>query len=363
MTFSKKATDTTENANNEIATPSKSNKLELPKLMTCSTALRNKVIKCLETNGQVVFNELANTDEAGGVYRRTWKANDEKALLKAVLRFGIGNWHEVATSLAQQMPGITEEEVQEHYMKHYVNGAIGQFFWQSCVRLPMKKNFISHVQDYLNAEKHELALSWSSLSKIPQQVFDQIGYLPKRDDFEKEFDHEAESLIGHISVNTSILDDDDAMKSRLKETQIKMYKERLLFRLRKKSIVRHYDLVSMFAQYYFLYGPPDLDIQRMVKKHDLSVATTNKSGEPIFFKPFMRFCAKDDLSMFYYNLQKELFLKMCCLFLTKFKLEGCKTIADIVEHAKKNRKFKRIVSLEDEPSSLPPNKKICLSGM
>lgn len=342
-----------------MATSSKGpNKLELPKLKNSNKNIRDKVRKCLESNMHVVFNELASSDDANG-YRRLWNVNDEKALLEAVLRFGIGNWREVATSLSQLLPGISEDEVQEHYTKHYVHGALGQFFWQSCLRLPMKSNFVSHVQDYPNDKMLELALLPTSLDKIPQQVFDQIGYLPKRDDFEKEFDHEAESLIGHISVNTSILDDDDAMKSRLKETQIKMYKERLLFRLRKKSIVRHYELVSMFAQYYFLYGPPDLDIQRLVRKHDLTVAASTKAGEPIFFKPFMRFCAKNDLSMFYYNLQKEVLLKMCCLFLTKCKLTGCKTIADIVAHAKKNRKFKRIVSVDSEA---PPSKKICIAG-
>lgn len=58
----------------------------------------------------------------------------------------------------------------------------------------------------------------------------ELGYKPLRDDFEKEYDNDAETLVSGLTVNP---DDEDVEKS-LKLAHIDMYNKRLKEREKKK---------------------------------------------------------------------------------------------------------------------------------
>ena len=98
-----------------------------------------------------------------------------------------------------------------------------------------------------------------------------LGYLPIRDDFEVEYDNEAESLVSHLIhlPNSSqsgtqsqasrgsteggpgggeglALEGDLDLENELKVAQVEMYKSRLRQRERRKKVVRGHTLISNF---------------------------------------------------------------------------------------------------------------------
>lgn len=70
----------------------------------------------------------------------------------------------------------------------------------------------------------------------------QLGYMPNRDDFEKEFDPTAETLVSTLSLEP----DDDDIDVLLKLAQVDSYTRRLRERARRKRLVRDYQLVANF---------------------------------------------------------------------------------------------------------------------
>src|SRR5262249_53908506 len=99
------------------------------------------------------------------------------------------------------------------------------------------------------------------LRKISSDDFRLLAYMPQRDDFEKEFNNDAEALISNLMI---LPDDDDLDKgtifplsthsflcgfisfSAVKVAQIEMYIREVAERRRRKIVAREYDLVSAF---------------------------------------------------------------------------------------------------------------------
>uniref|UniRef100_A0A6G1SBP6 Transcriptional adapter 2-beta n=1 Tax=Aceria tosichella TaxID=561515 RepID=A0A6G1SBP6_9ACAR len=74
-----------------------------------------------------------------------------------------------------------------------------------------------------------------------QQI--RLGYMPKRDDFEREYDNDAELLVSKLAVNAN---DDTELDQDLKVAHINMYTDKLRERFRRKRIVLEYNLVKLF---------------------------------------------------------------------------------------------------------------------
>lgn len=71
----------------------------------------------------------------------------------------------------------------------------------------------------------------------------QLGYMPQRDDFERDYNHEAESLVSSLFLNPA---EDDDLDIALKLSQVDMYTSHLRERARRKRVVRDYQLVTQF---------------------------------------------------------------------------------------------------------------------
>lgn len=67
--------------------------------------------------------------------------------------------------------------------------------------------------------------------------------MPHRDDFERDYNHEAESLVSSLFLNPA---EDDDLDIALKLAQVDMYTNNLRERARRKRVVRDYQLVSSF---------------------------------------------------------------------------------------------------------------------
>ncbi|XP_065309681.1 transcriptional adapter 2-beta isoform X3 [Dermacentor albipictus] len=164
-----------------------------------------------------------------------WKAKEELVLLEAIEQYGFGNWEDVS----QCLPARSCEEVQEHYNSHYIEGNIGRATWSTDVS--------TQIKDHTVPEGGPLSPSLSSpvatvdITSTEQQ---ELGYMPCRDDYEREYDNEAESLISQLSMGGP---DEDELEVALKLAQVDMYSRRLRERLRRKGLVRDYRLLEQFC--------------------------------------------------------------------------------------------------------------------
>ena len=170
-----------------------------------------------------------------------WKACEEIALLEAVELYGLGNWNEIASLVGTSR---SPDEVCDHFFTHYINGPIGRV----ARNLEARENVV-RPKDH-TCSKGDLLSPFlvKSLPVIPQLTVEEqqsLGYMPKRDDFEREFDNDAEKLISTLRIVQS---EEDPLEMHLKLAHIDMYNRRLRERCRRKSIIREYALVSQFYQ-------------------------------------------------------------------------------------------------------------------
>merc|ERR1711974_259134 len=75
---------------------------------------------------------------------------------------------------------------------------------------------------------------------LPVSEQQELGYMPYRDDFEREYENEAESHLRSLSCNR----DDDELETALKLSHADMYWRVLKERYRWKSIGRQYGLIT-----------------------------------------------------------------------------------------------------------------------
>ncbi|XP_041969912.1 transcriptional adapter 2B isoform X2 [Aricia agestis] len=167
--------------------------------------------------------------------RTSWSANEEVRLLDAIEQFGFGNWEDISKHIETRTP----EEAKDEYIARYLDGSIGRATWG---------NVESTSRPSLHCpDKDEGPLSPGTISRLPPLAVTadeaaQLGYMSNRDDYEREYDHEAEQLISTLSLNA----DDDELDVALKLTQVDIYTRKLRERTRRKRLVRDFQLVSVF---------------------------------------------------------------------------------------------------------------------
>uniref|UniRef100_A0A3P9BLU4 Transcriptional adapter 2-alpha n=1 Tax=Maylandia zebra TaxID=106582 RepID=A0A3P9BLU4_9CICH len=127
-----------------------------------------------------------------------WTAQEEMALLEAVMDCGFGNWQDVA----YQMRTKTKEECESHYMKNFINNPLF-----SSTLLSLRKAKDSRVA--------EGAIPFKPSDDPPRPTFDSVlsrdmaGYMPARADF-MEFDNYAEWDLKDIDF---VDDDSDVLRA------------------------------------------------------------------------------------------------------------------------------------------------------
>lgn len=168
----------------------------------------------------------------------SWKAYEELALLEAIELYGIGSWTDIANAVGTRNP----EECCERYLRVYVDNFFGRCAWNA-----IDKNLYT-VHDHTCAHNRPLSPSLSLPEKhkivdISREKQIRLGYMPKRDDFEREYDNDAELLVSKLAVNAN---DDTELDQDLKIAHIHMYTDKLRERFRRKRIVLEYNLVKLF---------------------------------------------------------------------------------------------------------------------
>ncbi|XP_057711812.1 transcriptional adapter 2-beta [Corythoichthys intestinalis] len=163
-----------------------------------------------------------------------WTSREEQSLLDAIEQFGFGNWEDMAAHVGA---GRTPQEVMDHYVTMYIHGNLGK----ACISDSIPNRVTDHTCPGGGALSPSLTVPLPPLdiSSAEQQ---QLGYMPLRDDYEIEFDQDAEKLISGLSVNY----DDEDVEIEMKRAHVDMYVRKLRERQRRKNIARDYGLVPVF---------------------------------------------------------------------------------------------------------------------
>ncbi|XP_060044534.1 transcriptional adapter 2-beta [Erinaceus europaeus] len=163
-----------------------------------------------------------------------WTSREEQLLLDAIEQFGFGNWEDMAAHVGATR---TPQEVMEHYVSMYIHGNLGR----ACIPDTIPNRVTDHTCPGGGPLSPSLTTPLPALdiSAAEQQ---QLGYMPLRDDYEVEYDQDAETLISGLSVNY----DDEDVEIELKRAHVDMYVRKLQERQRRKDLARDYSLVPAF---------------------------------------------------------------------------------------------------------------------
>uniref|UniRef100_A0A8D3ED10 Transcriptional adapter n=1 Tax=Scophthalmus maximus TaxID=52904 RepID=A0A8D3ED10_SCOMX len=159
-----------------------------------------------------------------------WTAQEEMALLEAVMDCGFGNWQDVA----YQMRTKTKEECESHYMKNFINN-------------PLFSSTLLSLRKTKDSRFAEGAIPFKPTDDPPRPTFDSVlsrdmaGYMPARADFMEEFDNYAEWDLKDIDF----VDDDSDILRALKLAVVDIYHSRLKERQRRKKIIRDHGLINL----------------------------------------------------------------------------------------------------------------------
>ncbi|OQR66870.1 transcriptional adapter 2-beta-like [Tropilaelaps mercedesae] len=313
------------------------------KCLYCTSDIRGLRVRCTQPACGPTFNlcsECFACQVELGTHRRThpyeiiddgnfplfnersaWRAVEESQLLDSVERFGFGNWEDIKTLLS----GRSVDEVKMHYDQFYIDGNIGKVTWGQCG--PPSHNVI----DRSLPPGEPLSPSLNSPTKPPQElsVNDQLemGYMPNRDDFEKEFDNDAENLISQLAL----CEDEDSTDREAKMALIDSYARRLSERVRRKKIAREHNLLGLFIKGGALPGC------RGVKASSREGRMRREASDKL--RPFLQDMSGEELETFMGNLENQMDLKGRIKDLLRARKNGLTRLEDLFdfEQAKKRR--------------------------
>ncbi|XKL62886.1 hypothetical protein PGB90_002719 [Kerria lacca] len=180
--------------------------------------------------------QFMNTGTLTVVSKSGWTASEELSLLDAIENFGYGNWEDISNHIETRTP----EEAKDEYISRFLEGSIGRVMWEPAY------NLRPHLLDLTIPDDGPLGPA--AMTKLPPlditpEEATLLGYMPQRDDFEKEYDNTAELLVSSLSINPN---EDDELDIALKLAQVDMYMNSLRERTRRKRVVKDYQLVAQF---------------------------------------------------------------------------------------------------------------------
>uniref|UniRef100_A0A7S3JP72 Transcriptional adapter 2 n=1 Tax=Euplotes harpa TaxID=151035 RepID=A0A7S3JP72_9SPIT len=271
-----------------------------------------------------------------------WTAQDEMMLLKGISQSGIDNWPEISQQLGFKAPSDCEAQFYSFYYKSIEDPIpriedIGVLKRDKSTNQPVLNDTILTTNAELKSSFKPLTtIAHRSLKSSDDNASDNsknksltpisnirslVGYMPKRGDFDTEYDDEAETRICEMEFN----EDDTEEETKLKYKVLEYYNARLDERIRRKKFVIERGLLDLKK------------IQRQERKR-------SKEERDIInaMKPFARFSDKKEHERRVNNILKEYQLRVLIGQLKYFKAQGLSTLDEIdgfIEEQKKEGKF------------------------
>ncbi|XP_012153656.1 transcriptional adapter 2B isoform X2 [Megachile rotundata] len=232
--------------------------------------------------------------------RGNWTAREQLRLLDAIEQFGFGNWEDISKHIETRTP----EEAKEEYIARYLDGNIGKHTW------PPTESYKPNLTDQTKSDHGPLSPDLTSrlppLDITPEEAA-QLGYMPQRDDFERDYNHEAESLVSSLFLNPA---EDDDLDIALKLAQVDMYTNNLRERARRKRVVRDYQLVSAF----FSSSRKDKALKKKQTKEEKEFRDRMRA--------FAQFYTAQEYEQFLSNLERERELRLRLSELYRYREHG-----------------------------------------
>lgn len=191
------------------------------------------------------------------LYVQNWTIQEELLLIEALEKFGYGNWEEITRYIG----GKHEAEVEEHFIQFYLNRNIEnggtccnkQAGAQINNNNPIGTNS-SHSTPFMKLserirEKLEpsFKIAKDKSDKYGISLSDKtgygqvIGFMPLRQEFEVEYNNDAELYIADMEFSP----DDSEMETKTKLCILEIYYSRLQEREEKKRFVIEHDLIDI----------------------------------------------------------------------------------------------------------------------
>uniref|UniRef100_A0A8C2PCM5 Transcriptional adapter 2-beta n=1 Tax=Capra hircus TaxID=9925 RepID=A0A8C2PCM5_CAPHI len=152
--------------------------------------------------------------------------------------------------------------------------------------------------------------------------------MPLRDDYEIEYDQDAETLISGLSVNY----DDDDVEIELKRAHVDMYVRKLRERQRRKNIARDYNLVPAFL------GKDKKEKERAARRK----VTKEEKELRLKLRPLYQFMSCKEFDDLFENMHKEKMLRAKIRELQRYRRNGITKMEESAEYeAARHKREKR----------------------
>jgi transcriptional adapter 2-alpha len=287
-----------------------------------------------------------------------WGADEELLLLEGVEIFGLSNW----TDVSEHVGTKSKSQCQQHYVEQYVKSP--------CAPLPDMKKVLGKGHKKLTEEDQvELKKKQKQKSKLKEEnetggreeaenkenaeveisllqqlskpgeiraegnISEMTGYNVKRNEFDPEYDIEAELPLAEMEFRELDTEEDRLLKIRM----IEIYNERLSERQRRKNFILERGLLNVKKQQMF-------EKKRTQYERDLHGS----------LRVFMRYLSQSEYDVLLEGLAAENRIRMRIAELKEYRRNGITTLQEgdnyDVEKQRRMEEFSRLKSFESPHS-------------
>ena len=208
------------------------------------------------------FSVVKNTFS---LFESTWNASEELHLLNGVLKFGYGNWDDIARTV----PAKDALECHQHFQKIYVEDASGEFKSTLTGQPDGKRRDepLTYQPEVGAAKKASVnsGIYYGSGLMRPgpgtQTHKELAGFNAARSDFESEFENQFETNLSQIETNELMYqvasgpldkrptfasdgDEEDYLDAALSVSMLDVYRSKMKARQRRKRMIKEYGLLN-----------------------------------------------------------------------------------------------------------------------
>ncbi|KAG8647519.1 transcriptional adapter ADA2b isoform X8 [Manihot esculenta] len=169
-----------------------------------------------------------------------WNADDEILLLEGIEMYGLGNWAEVAEHVGTK----SKEMCIEHYTNIYMNSPFFPLPDMSHVVGKNRKELLAMAKGHGEDKKDpqtDRSFKGKKLNSSGNEgsLVEASGYNPKRQEFDPEYDNDAEQLLAEMEFKDTDTEDERELKLRV----LRIYSKRLDERKRRKEFILERNLL------------------------------------------------------------------------------------------------------------------------
>jgi transcriptional adapter 2-alpha len=145
-------------------------------------------------------------DLTGEVFADGWGADEELLLLDAIEMYGLGNWEDIEAHVGSK----TAQECEDHYFSTFID----------VETYPLPGLPSSHdgrrVSRTKITDRKGVTASKANLRGFEKAVVgEEVGFIPKREDFAIEYEEGAEDFIANLEVVDSDLENEEKLRTKV----------------------------------------------------------------------------------------------------------------------------------------------------